>query len=106
MKDATETLLRLIEDAHKVVAFTGAGSTDFQRAASESLRSAPGEAYYEVRDGLKSAQLRALNDVSFELRPGEALASTVPTRTVPHPRGPDVGTTSHDRPERRAAPPG
>ena len=30
--------------------------------------------YYEVRDGLQIQQLRALNDVSFELRPGEALA--------------------------------
>jgi peptide/nickel transport system ATP-binding protein len=30
--------------------------------------------YYEVREGLQYAKLRALNDVSFELRPGEALA--------------------------------
>ncbi len=65
--------------ANRVEAFTGAGSTEFQRAASESLRASPGEGYHEVRPGRNGSVLLYAVDAN---RDGVAVEVEVPMAPI------------------------
>jgi len=56
---ASETAIESLEryGSARVREFTGAGSTDFQKSASESLRDDPGEGYWEVQRGRGGSRL-------------------------------------------------
>ncbi len=64
---------------NRVEAFSGSGTTDFQRAASESMRALPGEGYSEVREGRGGAVLLYAVDAN---RDGIAVEVEVPMQPI------------------------